>query len=109
MKKLLLFVGFLILFTITMSENIDNKATVKFLGLVVFDKAPVLVVVLVAFLLGIVVAFPLMWFKSSKTKSKAKAKQQKKTDKMAIHISKGWFSSKKKLDKSVEVDSSQSS
>lgn len=95
MKKLLLFVVFLIVFTITMSENIDNKATVKFFGQVVFDNAPVLVIVLSSFLLGILVAFPLMWFKSSKVKSKEKARQQKKADKMATHISKGWFNLKK--------------
>jgi len=108
MKKLLLFVGFLILFTITMSENIDNKATVEFLGAVVFDNSPVLIIVLSSFLLGVIVSFPLMWFKSSKMKSKEKARQQKKADKIATHVSKGWFKMKKKSSKVTESKETKS-
>jgi len=78
--KVIIFIIFLILFTIVMWQNAYHHATLQIFGLKM-ENLPVLLVVLSSMLVGMLIMIPLMWMGKIKAAIKKRKEQKEKLQK----------------------------
>ncbi len=85
MVKFVISLAVLTGFTFIMWENLEEKASVYFLGKTVFENVPILLIIMTSMLAGMLLMFPLMWINrlTSRSKKKAKVRGKNKDAKQA--------------------------
>ena len=74
MVKLVIFLAALTGFAFVMWENLEEKASVFFLGKTLFENVPVLLIILISMLAGMLLLFPLIWLNKINALGRQRAK-----------------------------------